>query len=452
MLQKVSIKNTLIVLCVASTALIVTWLIRYSAYGIDFTDESFYLNWMANPFIYHASITQFGFIYHPLYRLLNGDIATLRQANIFLTFGLAWGLTNSFLASLVVNLKESRITLLVASLSLATTTLILFESWVITPSYNSLNLQALLIVATGLILAEKNEDRKSITGWFLIGLGGWLVFMAKPSTALVLAVGVFIYLLFARKLSIRMLLVTATFVIALLSISAFLIDASLLRFINRLQRGFEFSKYLGGGHTVSQILRVDNFQLSSKLKYSIVLLAGVTFLALSSMYTKKKKWQVVGLIISIAFFAITALLTLGQIHQAAGLGAFQGLLIFGVIYAVVFTALTLGSLGALKNVLSRQWMLAGLFLSMPHFYAFGTNNNYWQTGISAAIFWLLAGLTLLAPLLRERVAWMILLPLALAAQTVTAILIQTGVEQPYRQPQPLRLNVSKLEIGLQGGS
>ena len=94
-------------------------------------------------------------------------------------------------------------------------------------------------------------------------------------------------------------------------------------------------------------------------------------------------------------------------------------------------------------------LISALFLVMPHVYAFGTNGNYWQAGGSAAIFWLLAGLTLMGPLIRDRTSWLLLLPLALAAQTITATLIQTGLEQPYRQPQPLRLNASNLEIGPQ---
>jgi hypothetical protein len=450
--QKSPMENALVALCAAGTVLIISWLIRYSAYGIDFTDESYYLVWIANPFIYDWSINQFGFVYHPFYWLLGGDIAALRQANILITFALAWGLAYSFLASLAVGLKEGRITLTVVSASLATSGFILFDSWLPTPSYNSLNLQALLIAATGLVLAEKNADRKSIIGWLLIGVGGWLAFMAKPSTALALAVGVFIYFLFARKLSIRLLALAMTSALALLLFSALLIEGSVLGFINRIKLGVEFAEYLGGGHTLSQILRIDNFELSEKLKLAILLVAVPIFLALCSMCAKNKKWQVIGLLISIAFFSITALFTLGQIHRAAGLGQFQGLLIFAVVYAAVIAALALCRLQTLKSVSSQQWMIAALFMAMPHIYAFGTNGNYWQAGSSAAIFWLLAGLTLLGPMIRECASWMLLVPVALAAQTVTATLIQTGLEHPYRQPQPLRLNASNLEIGPQGSA
>jgi hypothetical protein len=100
-----------------------------------------------------------------------------------------------------------------------------------------------------------------------------------------------------------------------------------------------------------------------------------------------------------------------------------------------------------KSITAQQWSIAALFLLMPHIYAFGTNGNYWVAGGSAAIFWLLAGLILLIPLIRLRASWSIVLPAALATQAITAVLLQTGLERPYRQNQPLRLNESAVEIG-----
>jgi hypothetical protein len=443
------VQKALVAMCALGTFLLIWQLLKYSAYGIDFTDESFYLVWIANPFLYEGSTSQFGFVYHPLYSLLGSDIANLRQANILITFGLAWIFAYVFCVSLAPDLKEYRITLLSISSGFATSSFIIFDSWSPTPSYNSLNLQALLTAATGLVLAGKNADRKSITGWLLIGVGGWMTFMAKPSTALSLAAGVFFYIFLARIFSIRMFVLSIACALVLLLTGAMLIDGSFLRFVTRLQVAFESGKILGGGHTLSKILRVDEFQLDTRFNLAISLVSGALFSALWSICAKNKKWQVIGLLISIAFFSITALLTLGQVHRTAGLGQFQGLLIFAVIYAAIITAFALGRLRALKSVKSQQWMIAALFLAMPHVYAFGTNGNYWEAGSSAAIFWLLAGLTLLGPLIRERASWLLLLPLAIATQAVTATLLHTGLVQPYRQPQPLWLNASTQEIGLQ---
>lgn len=104
--------------------------------------------------------------------------------------------------------------------------------------------------------------------------------MAKPSTALALAVGVFIYLLLTQKFSIRMLGLTTACSLVLLVASALLIDGSVLGFIKCVQLGIKFARLLGAGHTLSNILRIDNFQLDAKIKVTIFLLSSTLFLAL----------------------------------------------------------------------------------------------------------------------------------------------------------------------------
>ncbi|MEX1031733.1 MAG: hypothetical protein WDZ30_00090 [Cellvibrionaceae bacterium] len=439
----------MIALSTMGTLLVLGWILKYSAYGIDFTDESFYLVWISNPFIYDFSTTQFGFVYHPLYRLLGGDIAALRQANMLITFGLAWGLAYTFLTSLAPESREKRIVLHTAAAGLATSAFILFDTWLLTPSYNSLALQALLITGIGLLLAERVITRKSVCGWIIIGVGGWLAFMAKPSTALALAVGVFSCLLFSRKFSIRLLLLAASSAIVLLLASALLIDGSITGFVQRLQKGMELGQLLGGGHTLTHILRIDDFQLGKDAKLAILFVLAASFLAAWGAWTEKTKGLLVSLPVCFMFFALIALLTIGETHKVAGLGYFQGLLIFGVVFAGLLTGRISSRIETFKSITASQWAVAGLFLVMPHIYAFGTGNNYWLAGSSAAIFWLLAGLTLLGPMVRERASWSFALPLVLAAQAVTATLLQTAFEQPYRQPQPLRLNDTAQEIGTQ---
>lgn len=442
-------RNLFVILSTLGTLLITLNLISYSKYGIDFTDESFYLIWMSNPFIYNGSFTQFGFVYHLLYVLLDGNIVHIRQANILITFGLAWGFVYFFISSIALDRNANLIERLSISTGLAASSLIVFDSFLITPSYNSLNLQALLIAATGLLLADKKTNRASITGWLLIGFGGWLVFMAKPSSALALAIAALVYLLLARKFSIRLLTISVVCALASLLASALIIDGSIAAFIRRIQLGLEFGHYLEAGHTLGQILRIDGFKLGSKFKFFILLISSAVFIAIWCLYAEKKKWSVVGLSISIIFFVITAFLALGQIQQPIKLGFYQGLLIFALVYASVIAVLVFGRLNSLKTISAQQWSVAALFIVMPHIYAFGSENNYWRHGSSAAIFWLLGGLVILAPLIRRRDGLVIVFPVVLAAQAITAILLQTGLEDPYRQPQPLRLNLTTLEIGPQ---
>ncbi|WP_241213014.1 hypothetical protein [Vibrio tubiashii] len=419
------------------------WLVRFGAYGIDFTDESFYLLWIDAPNRYSWPASQFGFIYHPVYNWLGGDVAALRRFNIISIFALAWILCAILLTSLEPRLKENRIYSLTISAGLACSALILFDAWLSTPNYNSLNLKALLVVSIGLVLANNTMRCSSVFGWFLVSVGGWLAFMAKPTTALALAFGVLIYLVAARRFSIKFLLFSLICAISLLIMSALLFDGSISGFIERLQLATEFSLLQEGGYSTFEMLRIDSFNLNVKLQAIIVTLSLILFFTLYSLWGGKLLF---GSFISLLFFVITGLLTLGFIHQSAEFGGSQGLLMLAVTGAMlVFVAVTGGS--RLKMISRQQWAIAAFFLISPHIYAFGTNGNYWELGSWAAIFWVLAGLVILIPIIRERNLWVVLIAISLCVQSVTAALLHSGIESPYRQPQPLRLNSSSLELG-----
>ena len=147
--------NLYATLSTLGTLLIIFNLFSYGKYGVDFTDESFYLVWMSNPFIYNGSVSQFGFVHHLLYELLDGYIAHIRQANILLVFGLNWWVVYFFISSVAFDLHASLVEKLSSSVGLATGALIAFDSLVVTQSYNSLNFQGLRIAATGLLLVDK---------------------------------------------------------------------------------------------------------------------------------------------------------------------------------------------------------------------------------------------------------------------------------------------------------
>ena len=95
-------------------------------------------------------------------------------------------------------------------------------------------------------------------------------------------------------------------------------------------------------------------------------------------------------------------------------------------------------------------MITLAFIAVPYVYAFGTGNNYWNTASSAGLFWLLAGLVFVVPIARSEKKWTVFLPLVLAAQAIVVVLMQTGLEKPYRQTQALRLNDHPVEIGKPG--
>lgn len=434
------------------TAAALAWVLWFSRYGLDFTDESFYLVWMANPFNYSVSATQFGFVYHPLYELLGGHIAALRQANMLITFGLAWGLCHAFLKTVFQTQALETAPRLAVGAALAISALAFLATWLPTPSYNSLALQALLIAGTGVLLAETKPSGASMAGWLLIGVGGWLAFMAKPTTATALGVGVGVYLLLAGKFNIRLLALALGVAAGLLVLSAVAMDGTIPAFVARLKGGVEAGNALGGGHTLSQLLRLDDFQLGEKMR--IYLMTGAVVFASAAFFSQAQTRGLVVLAALLAAFMMVLELAMvsSLIRQPLRTGTFQGLLIWAVPFAGMAVGLLLSRLELVTRLTRAQWALALLFLAFPHIFAFGTNNNYWTSGANAGIFWVLAGLALLGPVASVGRFSAVLLPLGMAAQLTTVALLLTGMDAPYRQPSPLRENNRPLDIGRPGST
>lgn len=425
--------------------LLVGWVLKYSAYGLDFTDEGFYLVWISNPFNYSGSITQFGFLYHPLFNVLGGDIVSLRRVNFLFTYVLAWILSYLFLRFIASGVKEEKIYALVAAAGLATSVFML-PLWLPTPNYNSLALQALLLAAIGFVLVENNVSYRSVVGWLLVGVGGWLAFMAKPSTALALALSVLVYLVVSRKYSISGVLIAVLSTVFLMVLSALLIDGSVFGFWERLRLGLEISSFLDGGHAWTQMIRVDEFWLEETAQYTLVGILLVLLLVLWGLCCNGKRGKLIGFFALVSGAILAALLTRSVVEHKLDLGQFQGLIVFGVVYASLSAGVIFGGLKELKGVPISKWAVAGLFLILPYVYVFGTNGNYWQMSSAAAIFWLLAGVVFMKPLIQQQKSFRIILPVAIFTQFVAAILLQVSLESPYRQPESLRFNSSALKL------
>ena len=141
------------------SALLLLKILSLCRFGYDFTDEASYLNSIAYPSTQPRLQTQFGWAYQPIYWLSGKDVPLLRQINVFLVWLLSF-----FMFALI--LRRSGIQLpAISRLSLAaafgTAGLSLFSLWLLTPSYNSLNLQALLLTACGVVAIDSRSRFRS---------------------------------------------------------------------------------------------------------------------------------------------------------------------------------------------------------------------------------------------------------------------------------------------------
>lgn len=449
----VSSERWLVVLSAVVSLLTVGWLLWYGRYGFDFTDEGHYLNSISNPATYTNSVTLFGFVYQPLFWAVGGGVAGLRQVNILLTVALAWVFGYVVLSALYREQLDKRVALTAAGAfaSASLVSLVFTNLWIPTPSYNTLALQALLIAALGFVFAECGTSRKSLLGWGLIGVGGWLAFMAKPTTAAALGGCTIAYLLIAGKLKLRLLMVSFATAAGLLLLSALLIDGSIGGFVARLRGGAALVQLLDGGYSISRLLRIDNFDLGQRGKL-LIAVAALTFAA--SAYLSQSRWRVVahvGRALSAAIGVAVVAMILGRFEGVVRLGAFQGLLLWAVPSAALLVAVVAVPLGGWRKLSRAQVALILCMLVFPHVYAFGSNGNYWQLAARAGIFWVFAGLVPLGLVAaRHRVSGAVL-SLGFATQLVSVLLLQSGLETPYRQPQTIFRNDYVARVG-SGGS
>lgn len=405
------------------------WILKYSSYGFEFTDEGYYLAWLKNPHLYDWSVSQFGYIYQPLYALVKGGVAGLRQCNILLLYSLSFLLVYLFLQ---VNFPEVKTRALRAAISAAISVSIfsLFNFRVsMTPSYNSLNLQALLLFMIGLIWTMKEASKLKSLAWVLIGFAGVLCFMAKPSSALLLALVLLVYVILSKKSDWKGLGLSIFSAMAFFTMIAFWIDGGLFNFIQRLKVGLDFAKIMGGGYGMLDILRIDKFKLNkteSVITFGLIL---ITFISLT-----RKHWARFFIFLySIIIFAyVSDLMTLVLPHSM-----FHRLIIFGVFIGFILTGFYLT-----KNKI-RVWprqllILTVILLLMPHIYAFGTNGNYWDAGAAAMIFWILGVLTLVKEMFKEQSASEYLTFFSFSTLCVVLLTLQPSIAEPYRMPPNVR--------------
>lgn len=426
------------------TALFIVWVALYARHGVDYTDEGFYLNWISNPFLYSASISQFGFFYHPLYLLADGNIGTLRQLNFLFTLLLggtaAWTLLGKAFAE-----KIDVATKLVVASGLACLTLlsaVFAGMWIPTPSYNALAFQGLLISVTGLLMAATRQERASALGYVIVGLGGWVAFLGKPTSAAALAVLVVLYLVFSGHFRWQSAWIPAATAAAAALVTALVTDGGVLPFIHRNTEGLRLAGLLdanAGG--IGKIFRMDG--LSVDLATALALLLGAA-LSFASLWATKP--------LEALPRTGRAALPVVALVGVAGLGYFALSKIQGENRALVLFALAAGALlpgffSALRSGARQTLPLCVLLAALPYAYAFGSSNSYWVSINGAVFFVALAAAWSLRPLVstphfpQKLVLYTLLLQIALAG------VVQGAFLSPYRQLQPLYSSAERVDFG-----
>lgn len=448
-----------VVLTVAAaiaTVGVVGRMLWYSRYGLDLTDEGYYLNWISSPGQYEASATLFGFVYHPLYVLVGGDILLMRQANILIMFGLGW--LAAYLAfTRVLAQPRTSVTVITAAAAGGCSTMLGFHVNLVTPSYNSLVLCGIMVVIIGLLIdppdaAAGDDDGPVRTvglrrAWILVGVGGVLIFCGKPTAAVSVGVVVCVYALVSgRWRSTRLLWAGGTGLVSLLAL-AVVIDRNPWDFVMRLWVGAERLAVLGAGHDSAEVMRWDSLAVEGPFRQAMV--GAIVIMALAGIafgFRARIGGFIAGVAAVIAavwWFRMTE--QEYQVFSDRDLNP-RSMMITGPLAAVIVVAALAGR-ERLRSVSRAQWALAGTLLILPHASAIGSNLHYWQQAGMAAISWTVAAIVVFVPFKTRYWVPAAVLPITLMGQVMTYAFLHPTFEWPYRQAQPMFEFTERASVG-----
>jgi hypothetical protein len=432
--------------------------------GLDRTDDGFYLGSIAHPRDVTTDLLAFGDVYHPLLVLVGGDVTALRVIGALLTVAAGTAFAWVVLGTPILlggPRPPGPLARAVVSVGLGAAGLLTQVGLPPTPSYNTLNLQALLGVATGLVLALSRRGRTVVLGWALVGAAGWLAFLAKPTSAAVAAALVLVSLLVVRG-RWRAVWVAPAATVLTAALTMLLNGQTPAAVVARTRSGVESANLLGGHES---LVRWDPVPHPTLLVVPVVALAlAVTVLCGVLAARGPRVLATVPLaVVGAAFVLVTA--PRWERSAAADVLARDGGFVLGALAALGLVVAGLAH--ALRSArwrgrrvrrvtggprhpasVSRPsasragdrlptgrpsaasgWVLTVVLVLFPAAFAFGTNGNLWSAAGRASVL-------VLVPLTARLVGTgsSVWLAPALTAALVLTPLQVAAFGSPYRYP------------------
>ena len=164
--------------------------------GFDITDESSYILYALSPHEITGSVTSYGYLTGILLDFSNQSIARMRMAGLLAIMAATLFFIFALIQFRQTVLAEelSRKDQLLATLTIFSGVLIYYKYWLITPSYNWLNLISILVFSgavfestTRATIAAQSKSSNIMFYMYasLIGIAGGVTFLAKPTSAVI---------------------------------------------------------------------------------------------------------------------------------------------------------------------------------------------------------------------------------------------------------------------------
>jgi hypothetical protein len=418
--------NILILCSVVFTIYIPVYLANYSSYGLEFSDEGFYLNWIADRHLYKYSYTNFGYLYGPLFDIIGHDVEILRRLNVWSIYILGAITTFIFLFKYLKN--YNLIVLLGISLITSSTSLLIFiDSFLLTPNYNTGNFIGLFLMLNGIMLADQPKKIISITGTFFIGISSLIIFLNKPTTALLLIPTLLLYSYFSKNIRFIQLIMAGLISISLLIIFIFFVDGDILNFANRLLVGYQIILERNAGYDINSQF---NFKNVSWFTFAVFLI----FIT----YKFRLKYRK---IFYITFVQVISVIFLSYINI---LSIKLALFYFPAYAGLCF--LVFKNIEKENIELNYELSILVLLLFFPIIYGYGTNGPVWFKVLDVLFFVLLANILLIITLTKHINLTSNILVVTLFFGFYSFNALDEKSKNPYRQPLYSDMN-TQIKIG-----
>jgi hypothetical protein len=440
-----------------SSALAACWLIVIWAMGrgYEFTDDAYYLIWASSPRSYAWSVSEFGFLWHPIFELVDGDIRLFRIAGAILLSGSAGVFAWSIWRLIAPLLPRFSAPILIISIS--TASFWNYVNWIPTPGYNELNLIGLLLFMAGLILATPlTQTTKLIESGTLAAFGLTITAFAKPTTALsALVIGLLWLWLLRPKRPLMFVLYASGLAFVFLMLGIFIIDGSIHDYIQRKLVGLHFLHLTSVGHSGYSLFRstvdpvIDLFASASQRSLTLQILSGGFLWSMLLLWTNDRYAALKTLLNLIAAAAFA--LTIGFWRSGGTLDPKYYIALISPLLLAISVSLSLLTKRRSNEDAIYQPMLALALLSVCAAFSFsiGTSNGALFHESQAAVFWL-AALILLATVAPAKNRNDLVSGAALVSSFLTVGMLIGATADPYRLLAPIWQQIEPVKIGKVG--
>lgn len=420
-------------------------LLFLSNYGFDLTDESYYLLWTFSPEEYSVGSSAFGYLLHPIAWLVGGNFVFLRMINIVITGILGFVLFSTLIRQNLEKLRLSRRGGFLLASFLSVSVFMNFSGLLLTPSYNSLAFQGLLVIAIFFLELMNNKKQKTLLFSFSVGSALAVIFFAKPTSGIfagiLLSIITLLAIPFAKSLKIFIHLLFG--VITTSSIILIYLISQGVAFPQFFIDGAKLLQLFDSSYSFSNIIRLDlNFEFKIAILIVSIFFTLWTFTLELSRGRSKTPYIWLGILLIELYF-------LGNFYNLVSLSGWGSTHFFffgfiGTLFFVLLSALKKTWITPTRNLLV---VTIGIF-TLPWIFVLGTNGNYFAAESKASVFWILAILIILVGTQPTD----FFKPYTLVIFTaITAFIVVLGlidsIVVPYRQPSLLTSQYVPIEIG-----